>query len=134
MEDKLWGMTPSMEDFVDLTFIHIFLSKNLVPTLLADTYYSIHVRTQKKKFTIVCCVSMLYRWFISHLPNTGPFFENKCNLMWSQRTTSLIIEDIIWYSIDYNDVKVIFNRGNFPNAPVIGTKDGIYYNLRLALR
>lgn len=35
----------SMEDFVDLAFIHIFLSKNSVPTLVANMYYSIHVRT-----------------------------------------------------------------------------------------
>lgn len=74
---------PSMEDFVDLAFIHIFLSKNPVSALLADTYYSIHVRTQKKKGIIVCCVPLLYRWFISHLPNKGSFIENKDNLKWS---------------------------------------------------
>lgn len=44
---------PSMEDFVDLGSIHIFLSKNLILTLLTDTYYSIHVRTHKKKGTIM---------------------------------------------------------------------------------
>ena len=38
----------SMEDFVDSASIHIFLSKNPVPTLLDDTYYSIHIRTHKK--------------------------------------------------------------------------------------
>ncbi|XP_050916057.1 uncharacterized protein LOC127131164 [Lathyrus oleraceus] len=43
----------NIEDFVDLTAIHIFLTKNPVPTILADTYYSIHVRTQKKKGTII---------------------------------------------------------------------------------
>lgn len=73
---------PSMEHFVDLASIHIFMSKNLVPTLFADTYYSIHKRTQKKKDTIVCCVPMLYMWFILHLPNKGPFIENKDNLKW----------------------------------------------------
>ena len=73
----------SMEDFMDLASIHIFLSKNSVPRLLTDTYYSIHMRTQKKKHNIVCCVPLLYRWFISHLPNKGPFVENKDNLKWS---------------------------------------------------
>jgi hypothetical protein len=43
----------NMEKFVDLAVIHIFLTQNHVPTLLADTYYSIHVRTRKKKETIV---------------------------------------------------------------------------------
>lgn len=50
---------PSMEDLVDLSFIHIFMSKNLVRTLLVDTYFHIHVRTQKKKGIIVCCDSLL---------------------------------------------------------------------------
>lgn len=71
---------PSMEDFVNLAFIHIFLSKNSVHTLLTDTYYSIHVRTQQMKGIIVCCVPLLYRWFISHLPNKGPFVQNKDNI------------------------------------------------------
>ncbi|XP_050914820.1 uncharacterized protein LOC127129734 [Lathyrus oleraceus] len=79
-----------MEDFVNLAFIHIFLSNNLVHMLLADTYYYIYMRTHKKKGTIVCCVPPLYRWFISHLPNNGHFVENKDNLKWSQRIMSLI--------------------------------------------
>ncbi|XP_050897187.1 uncharacterized protein LOC127104006 [Lathyrus oleraceus] len=123
-----------MEDFVDLAFIHIFLSKNLVPTLLADTCYSIHTRTQKKKGIVVCCVSLLYRWFILHLPNKGPFIEDKDNLKWSQRIMSLTADDILWYSRAYDDVKVILNYGLFPNAPLIGTKGEINYNPRLSLR
>ncbi|XP_050893365.1 uncharacterized protein LOC127099767 [Lathyrus oleraceus] len=85
---------PNMEEFVDLTAIHIFLTQNPIPTLLADTYYSTHVRTQKKKETIVCCTPLLYRWFISHLPSKGHFVENKDNLKWSQRIMSLNAEDI----------------------------------------
>lgn len=44
---------PRMKDFVDMEYIHIFLSKNPVHTLLADTYYSIHTRTKKKKGIMV---------------------------------------------------------------------------------
>ncbi|XP_050890851.1 uncharacterized protein LOC127096309 [Lathyrus oleraceus] len=87
----------NMEEFVDLAAIHIFLTHNPIPTLLADTYYSIHVRTQKKKGIIVCCTPLLYRWFISHLPSKGPFVENKDNLKWSHRIMSLKTEDISWY-------------------------------------
>lgn len=72
-----------MEDFVDLASIHNFMSKNPVPTLLAETYYSIHTRVQNKKGIIMCCVRCLYRWFISHLPNKGPFSEIKNNIEWS---------------------------------------------------
>ncbi|XP_050877468.1 uncharacterized protein LOC127081232 [Lathyrus oleraceus] len=89
---------PNMEEFVDLAVIHIFLTQNPIPTLLADTYYSIHVRTQKKKGTIVCYTPLLYIWFISHLPSEGPFIENKDNLKWSQSIMSLKAKDIPWYS------------------------------------
>ncbi|XP_050914687.1 uncharacterized protein LOC127129576 [Lathyrus oleraceus] len=84
----------NMEEFVDLAAIHIFLTQNLVPTLLADTYYSIHVRTHKKKGTIVCYTPLMYKWFISHLPSKGSFVQNKGNLKWSQRIMLLNVKDI----------------------------------------
>lgn len=71
---------------------------------------------------------------MSHLPNKCPFVENKGNLKWSNRIMSLTIEDILWYSRNYDDVKIILNCGNFPYVPLIGTKGGINYNPRLALR
>ncbi|KAI5438919.1 hypothetical protein KIW84_024588 [Lathyrus oleraceus] len=74
---------PNMEDFVDLASINIFMTKIHVPTFLVDIYYSIHARNQKKKGTIMFYVPMLYRWFMSHLPNKGPFVDNKGNLKWS---------------------------------------------------
>ncbi|XP_050889233.1 uncharacterized protein LOC127094443 [Lathyrus oleraceus] len=113
----------NMEEFLDLEAIHIFLTQNPIPTLLVDTYYSIHVRTQKKKGTIVCCTPLLYRWFISHLPNKGPFVENKENLKWSQRIMSLKAEDISWYSRVYDGVKLILNCGDFPNVPLLGVEE-----------
>lgn len=42
--------------------------------------------------------------------------------------------DISWYSQDYDDIKIILNYGNFPNVPLIGTKEGINYNPSLDLR
>ncbi|XP_050895118.1 uncharacterized protein LOC127101705 [Lathyrus oleraceus] len=123
----------NMEEFVDMATIHIFLTHNPITTLLDDTYYSIHVRTQKKKGTIVFCNRLLYKWFILQIPRKGPFVENKDNLKWSQRIMSLNVEDISWYSRIYNNVKIILNYGDFPNVP-LGTKRGINYNPRLALR
>ncbi|XP_050897338.1 uncharacterized protein LOC127104180 [Lathyrus oleraceus] len=114
---------PNMEEFVDLAAIHIFLTQNPIPTLFGDTYYSIHVRTHKKKGTIVCCTPLLYRWFISHLPSEGPFVENKYNLKWSQRIMSLKVEDIPWYSRVYDGVKLILNCGDFPNVPLLGVEE-----------
>ena len=59
---------PNLDDFVDMNAIMIFHSKNPVPTLLADTYHAIHDRSGKGHGYILCCVPLLYRWFISHLP------------------------------------------------------------------
>ncbi|XP_050916508.1 uncharacterized protein LOC127131639 [Lathyrus oleraceus] len=125
---------PNMEEFLDLVSIHIFLTQNPIRTLLVDTYYSIHVRTQKKKGTIVCCSPLLYRWFILYLPKKGPFVKNKDNLKWSQQIMSLKAEDIPSYSRVYDGVKLILNCGDFPNVPLLGKKVGNNYNLRLALR
>ncbi|XP_050889682.1 uncharacterized protein LOC127094970 [Lathyrus oleraceus] len=110
---------PNMEEFIDLVVIHIFLTQNLIPTLLADTYYSIHVQNHKKKGTIVCCTPLLYKWFISYLLSKGPFMENKDNLKWSHRIMSLKAEDIPWYSRVYDGVKLILNCGDFPNVPLL---------------
>lgn len=123
----------NMKDFVDLDDVHTFLTQNPVPTILADTYYSINVRTQKKKGTIICCIPLLYKWFISHLPSKGPFIENKYNVKWSQRIMSLNAEDISWYSRSYDNVKLILNCGDFPNVYLLGIKGGINYNSRLVL-
>lgn len=35
---------------------------------------------------------------------------------------SLTANDIFWYSREYDDIKIIFSCGNFPNMPFIGTK------------
>ncbi|XP_050919447.1 uncharacterized protein LOC127136991 [Lathyrus oleraceus] len=124
----------NMEDFVDLASIYLFMANNLVPTLLTDTYYSIHVRNQNRKGTIVCCIPLLYRWFILHLPTNGPFIDNKGNLKWSQRIMSLTTEYISLCSRVYDNVKIILDYGHFLNVPLLGTKGGINYNSRLALR
>ncbi|XP_050889383.1 uncharacterized protein LOC127094618 [Lathyrus oleraceus] len=127
-------MFPNMEDFVDLASIYLFMAKHPVLTLLADTYYSIHVRSKKKKGTIMCCNPLLYRWFISHLSSKGPFVDNERNLKWSQRIMPLTAEDIFWYSRVYDGVEIIMDYGNFPNVSLLGTKGRINYNSRISLR
>ncbi|KAI5431214.1 hypothetical protein KIW84_035395 [Lathyrus oleraceus] len=55
---------PSMPNFVDLAAVTIFLGGNLVPTLLADTYYAIHSIMNTHKWTqrIMSLTSYDIRW------------------------------------------------------------------------
>ncbi|KAI5396191.1 hypothetical protein KIW84_062406 [Lathyrus oleraceus] len=90
------ALSPNIDGFVDVNAIRIFLIGNPVPTLLGDMYFSLHLRNSKGGGTIVCFVPLLYKWFISHLPQTPAFVENKQCLRWSQRLMSLTNDDIVW--------------------------------------
>jgi hypothetical protein len=85
---------PNIDKFVDVNAIRIFSVLNPVPTLLGDAYFSLHMRNAKGGGTIVCCLPLLYKWFISHLPQTVAFKENKGCLRWSQRLISLTNDHI----------------------------------------
>ena len=39
---------PEIKEIVDLAALCVFMNKNLIPTLLADTYHAIHSRHGKK--------------------------------------------------------------------------------------
>ncbi|XP_050919522.1 uncharacterized protein LOC127137071 [Lathyrus oleraceus] len=125
---------PNIDNFVDVNAMRIFLIRNLVPTLLGDTYFSIHYRISKRGGTIVCYVHLLYKWFISHLLQSPIFQKNKDCLRWSQRLMSLTNDDITWYSSSYDDVEIIDSYGEFSNVPLLDTQGGINYNPTLARR
>ncbi|XP_050915655.1 uncharacterized protein LOC127130731 [Lathyrus oleraceus] len=57
---------PIIEGFIDKVAINIFLTKNQVPTLLADVYFSFHWRNKKNDEMISLCVPLLYKWFLTH--------------------------------------------------------------------
>ncbi|KAI5396066.1 hypothetical protein KIW84_062310 [Lathyrus oleraceus] len=44
---------PNIDKFVDVNAIRIFSTLNLVPTLLGDTYFSLHIRNAKSGGTII---------------------------------------------------------------------------------
>jgi hypothetical protein len=66
----IYGLTlfPNIDGFIDVNAIRFFKIGNPVPTLLGDIYFSLHLRNSKGGGTIVCCILLLYKWFISHLP------------------------------------------------------------------
>ncbi|KAI5436582.1 hypothetical protein KIW84_022912 [Lathyrus oleraceus] len=125
---------PNIDKFVDVNAIRIFSALNPVPTLLGDTYFSLHMRNAKGGGAIVCCLPLLYKWFISHLPQTVAFKENKGCLRWSTRLMSLTNDDISWYNHVYDGVQIIDSCGEFSNVPLLGTCGGINYNPVLARR
>ncbi|XP_050878087.1 uncharacterized protein LOC127081902 [Lathyrus oleraceus] len=126
---------PNVEGFVNKAAITIFISQNLVPTLLADVFFSFHWRNIKKGGTINCCIPLLQKWIVSHLPKKGPFVDNVGDLKWSQRLMSLDAKDVVWFILDYLRVERIFRCGEFPNVPLVSTKRGVInYNPVLTLR
>ena len=125
---------PNIPDFVDENAIRIFMSKNPVPTLLGDVYYSVHSRNYKKKGGLVrCCAPLLYKWFMSHLPHKGAFVEVK-GMKWSEKIMGLEAKDIFWINRTSMGKDLIYSCGEFPNVPLMGIRGGINYNPALARR
>ncbi|AES96356.2 transmembrane protein, putative [Medicago truncatula] len=125
---------PNIDNYVDIHAIQIFLTKNPVPTLLADIYHSIHDRTQVGRGAILGCAPLLYKWFTSHLPQTHSFQANPENLSWPKRIMSLTPSDITWYRATCNFTNIIVSCGEYSNVPLLGTQGGISYNPILAKR
>ncbi|XP_058722458.1 uncharacterized protein LOC131594367 [Vicia villosa] len=128
---------PNMENFVDMAAISVFLgykqhNANPVPAVLADVYYTHHVRVQKKRGMIVCCLPVLYTWLISHVGSC--FVEAKTRSAWAQILDDLNEDSVLWYPQEQRVEEVIYRCGQFPNVPLIGTKGCINYNPSLALR
>lgn len=59
---------PNIGDFIDMPAICVLLTQNLTPTLLADIYYYLTFRHEKKGGTILCCAPLLHKWLLSHFP------------------------------------------------------------------
>ena len=125
---------PNVDNFIDVNAIQIFLSKNPVPTLLADTYHSIHERTLAGRGLILCCAPLLYRWITSHPPRTPRFTTNPENCLWSERLMSLTPAEVVWYDLAYDKGAIIDSCGEFNNVPLLGMRGGISYNPVLARR
>ncbi|KAI5420064.1 hypothetical protein KIW84_044019 [Lathyrus oleraceus] len=132
----IYGLSlfPNIDDFVDVNAIRLFLVGNPVPTLLGDMYFSLHLRNSKGGGTIVCCIPLLHKWFISHFPQTLAFMEKKQCLRWSQRLMSLTNDHIVWYDPSLSSLEIIDCYGELSNVPNIGTQGRINNNPALARR
>jgi len=122
---------PNIDGFVDANAIQIFLTKNPVLTLLAETYHSIHHRTDKQGGTILCCAPLLYKWYTLHLPRS---YLSKEKALYSEKIMSLAPTDVVWYSPTYDIRTIIDSCGEFANVPLLGIYGGITYNATLSRR
>ncbi|XP_058756895.1 uncharacterized protein LOC131630120 [Vicia villosa] len=124
---------PSLENFVSLSAICVFMNKKAVPTLLAETYFAIHSRNGKGGYVGGFCHSF-YRWFMLHLPVKGPFVLKKSSLRWSDRLVYLTSYDVRWNYWVGKVWNIITSCGQYSNVPLIGTRGCISYNPTLAYR
>ena len=111
---------PNTDQLIDVNKVNIFLSHNLVPTLLGDILHSLHTRTLKRRGTLLCCTPLLARWFISHLPQS--ILRNEQGMRWSHMLMSLTHSDIHWCSRSLENVTIIDRCGEFPNVPLLGIR------------
>ncbi|WJX29868.1 hypothetical protein P8452_18467 [Trifolium repens] len=144
---------PNTPEYIDFAAIDIFLAvknegRNPVPTVLADTYYTLdfcHMHKNNRK-KIICCLPALYVWLITHIFHSGlralcPIVdfmqcsvESKSKDDWANYLTDLNERTVRWYP-NWREVNmVIYRCGTFPNVPLMGTKGCINYNPSLALR
>ncbi|XP_058763295.1 uncharacterized protein LOC131636699 [Vicia villosa] len=116
-------MFPNVPNFVDSVAVHLFMGKNPVPTLLADTYYATYSRYEKGGGAITCCLQLLFIWFLSLLSSKGPFVKTRETLKWTQRIMSLTSYDIQWQRYRINVSEMIVGCGEYNNVPLDKTAD-----------
>ncbi|XP_058733003.1 uncharacterized protein LOC131604587 [Vicia villosa] len=95
---------------------------------VGDTYYSIHLRNSYRKGMVTCCTPLLYKWYVSHMPDTYEFWSQKEGLKWSHKIMTLTNAEIVWTNNTFCRMKTLDCCGDFPNVPLIGTKGAISYS------
>lgn len=64
--------------------------------LLANVYHTFHVRHEKKKGLMFCCILLLYLWFTTHVFKDAFMIKRMNNYDWSQKIASLAEKSILW--------------------------------------
>lgn len=146
---------PQVEKFVDENALGIFLAFinkegpiNPVPAVLADTYYSFtHHRALGKK-NIVCSLHVIYAWLLNHIithqKTVIDLVDYALSCEVEVRTTqewALAFEGLTAHKVNWvtqscwkDRPSILFQCGNFPNVPLMGTRGCINYNPFMTLR
>ncbi|XP_058769150.1 uncharacterized protein LOC131643018 [Vicia villosa] len=114
---------PSKENFVSLSAICVFMNKNLVPTLLADTYVSMHSRHGKGGYI---WKGGIHCWLLS------PFVVSVIYVAFSSERAIRAQER--WNYCVGKVWNIITSCGQYSNVPLVGTRGCINYNPMLAYR
>ncbi|XP_050875119.1 uncharacterized protein LOC127078729 [Lathyrus oleraceus] len=113
---------PNMEKLIDAAAISVFWAVKVknegsVPALLADVYHTLHLRVEKKGGLMLCCIPLLYQWFVSHVFKEVDTIEKMDGYDWSQKLVGLTENTIIWYPrgskgcINYNPILAVRQLG-----------------------
>ncbi|XP_058768831.1 uncharacterized protein LOC131642621 [Vicia villosa] len=132
-------LLPKNVDYVDPAAIHAFTSfrifyKDPTPTILANIYYAINARCERKKGMLFCCIHLLYSWLTSHLYKASYLIKNLTRHEWSKKLRALKADSIFWYARKLNTERIIYKCGEINNVPLMGTLGCINYKPVLALR
>ncbi|XP_061373469.1 uncharacterized protein LOC133315816 [Gastrolobium bilobum] len=142
---------PNADEFVDFAAIDVFFARkfrgeNPVPAILADVYYTLNFCHEKKGKRILCCLPMLFIWLTAHVFKRGyeisyPITEFhryqlgvKSGREWAQILAQLDEKSVRWYPRWVERENLIYQCGDFPNVPLMGTRGCINYNPSLARR
>lgn len=109
----------NMDNFIDYSAISVFWAvKNQgvdpVPSLLADVYYTMYTRHDKKIGLLRYCIPLLYSWLASHLYKDIYMIKSMKSHEWSQKLVSLTENSILWYSKKLDVKEIIFSCESFP--------------------
>ncbi|CAK8534124.1 unnamed protein product [Lathyrus sativus] len=142
---------PSSQDVISLAAIGVFINykcqgENPVPAVLADILYTLNICREKSSKRILCCLPVLYVWMTSLVFERD--YKAICPITdfqmlglephdgknWAIVLVNLKADKVRWCP-DWKEVKnVLYQCGEFPNIPLVGTTGCINYNPSLALR
>ncbi|KAH1242711.1 hypothetical protein GmHk_07G019990 [Glycine max] len=141
---------PNVDGLVDLAAIDAFLAchhskESPVVAILTDLFDTFDRRCEKNSARIVCCLPALCVWLVSHLfqqdtrhPCLLQSYRScaeKGRVDWDQHLAGIGGNAINWFP-RWKEGKegVLFSCGDYPNVPLIGTRECINYNPALAIR
>jgi hypothetical protein len=112
---------PNLEGFVDdaatnALWVTKVKKEDHVPALLADVYYNFHVRYEKKRGLMLCCIPLLYSWFTSHVVKDIFTIKAMDGHGWFQKMMTLIERFVLWYAKKPGREKVTVSCGGFPQC------------------